>query len=236
VPETKANDDDADLLVDETNKSSADNLAKKEHHFIEIDLMQDTIRKQLLIDQYRELWGKYHGYQSPNSDQKDTVDDKMDTVDKEDEDTEYKDDMDAHDVDEDEDVEVKVDGDENFIPEDEPDDDDEDDDDTVCDHEENPDDVGEDKAGEGVKEIKVKKVNAFETKWVYNYNDLVSFYNTNGNCHIHHWLLWKATHWAIGCMTRERNSSVDNLHMIESTCFLTYNLNSRRSQMLLEPS
>jgi hypothetical protein len=29
VPETKANDDDADLLVDETNKSSADDLGEK---------------------------------------------------------------------------------------------------------------------------------------------------------------------------------------------------------------
>jgi hypothetical protein len=76
VPETKANDDDADLLVDETNKSSADDLAKKERNSIEIDLMQDTIRKQLLIVQYRDLWGEDHRYQSPNSDQKDAVDEK----------------------------------------------------------------------------------------------------------------------------------------------------------------
>jgi hypothetical protein len=33
----KANDDDADILVDETNKSSADDLAENEHHSIEID-------------------------------------------------------------------------------------------------------------------------------------------------------------------------------------------------------
>jgi hypothetical protein len=87
VPETKANDDDADLLVDETNKNSPDDLAEKERHSIEIDLMQDTIRKQLLIDQYRDLWGEDQRYQSPNSDQMDTVDDKTDNVDKEDEDT-----------------------------------------------------------------------------------------------------------------------------------------------------
>jgi hypothetical protein len=44
--------------------------------------------------------------------------------------------------------------------------------------------VGEDKSGEVVKEIKFKKVNAFEMKWVKNYNDIVSFYNTNGHCRI----------------------------------------------------
>jgi hypothetical protein len=121
------------------------------------------------------------------------------------------DDTETDDVDEDEDVEVKADEDESFVPEDEPDDDDEGDDDAVCDHEENPDDVGEDKAGAGVKEIKVNKVNAFKTKWVHNDNDLVSFYNTNGNCRTPAGSLRrKATRWAIGCMTRERNSSVDN--------------------------
>jgi hypothetical protein len=98
VPETKANDDGDDLLVDETNKSSADDLVEKERHSIKIDLMQNTIRKQLLIDQYRDLWGEDHGFQSSNSDQKDTVDDKTGNVDKEDEDTEDKDNMDADDV------------------------------------------------------------------------------------------------------------------------------------------
>jgi hypothetical protein len=180
VLETKANDDDADLLVDEMNKSSADDLAEKEHHSIEIDLMQDTIRKQLLIDQYRDLLGEPHGYQSPNSDQKDTLDDKTDNFDKEYEDTADMDDTEIDD--EDEDVEVKADEDESYVPEDDSDDDDEGDDDAVCDHDDNTDDVGEDKAGEGVKEIKVNKLNAFETKWVHNYNDIVSFYNTNGNC------------------------------------------------------
>jgi flagellar biosynthesis component FlhA len=52
VPDTKSNEDDADILVDETNKSSADDLGVKERHSIEIDLMHDTIRKQLLKDQY----------------------------------------------------------------------------------------------------------------------------------------------------------------------------------------
>jgi hypothetical protein len=75
VPETKANNNDADILSDETNKSSTDDLNEKERHSIEIDLVQDTIRKKLMKDQYRDLWGEDHGYQSPNSDQKDTVDD-----------------------------------------------------------------------------------------------------------------------------------------------------------------
>jgi hypothetical protein len=43
VPETKA-----DLLVDEKNKRIPDDLSENEHNSIEIDLMQDTIRKQLL--------------------------------------------------------------------------------------------------------------------------------------------------------------------------------------------
>jgi hypothetical protein len=47
-----------------------------------------------LKDQYRDLWGKDHGYQSPNSgDHKDTVDDETDNVDKVDEDIVDKDDM-----------------------------------------------------------------------------------------------------------------------------------------------
>jgi hypothetical protein len=86
VPETKSNDDGADLLVDETNKSSANDLSEKERHSIQINLMQDTIRKQLLKDQYRDLWGEDHGYQSPNSDQQDIVADETENFDKVDED------------------------------------------------------------------------------------------------------------------------------------------------------
>jgi hypothetical protein len=155
-----------------------------------------------LIDQYRDLWGEYHGYQSLNSDQKDIVDDKTENVDKEDEDTEDKDD-----VEEDEDVKFKADEDESFVPEDEPDDDDEgddDDDDAVCDQEENPDDVGEDKAGEGVKEINFKKLNAFKTKWVHTYKDLVSFYNTNGNCHIPHQFVTGEGYWLVNWVHDQR--------------------------------
>jgi hypothetical protein len=51
VTEMKANNDSADLLVDKTSKSSADDLGEKECHSLEMDLMQYTIRKQLLKDQ-----------------------------------------------------------------------------------------------------------------------------------------------------------------------------------------
>jgi hypothetical protein len=186
VPEMKANDDDADLLVDETNKISADDLSEKERHSIEIDLMQDTIRKQLLKDQYRDLWGKYHGYQSPNCDQQDTVADETDNVDNVDEDIVQKDETETDDVDEDEDededVEVKPDDDGSFVLSVEPDDDDEGDDDAVFDNEDNADDVGEDEVVEGVIETKNKKENYFLMKWVNTYNDIVSYYNTNGGC------------------------------------------------------
>jgi hypothetical protein len=60
--ETKANDDDADVLVDEKNKSSADDVSEKECDSNEIDLTQNSIRKQLLKNQYRKLWGEDHGY------------------------------------------------------------------------------------------------------------------------------------------------------------------------------
>jgi hypothetical protein len=65
--ETKGNDDDADVLVDEKNKRSADDVSEKERDSNEIDLMQNSIRKQLLKKQYRKLWGDDHGYRSPNS-------------------------------------------------------------------------------------------------------------------------------------------------------------------------
>jgi hypothetical protein len=62
VPETKANDDDADILVDEMSTSVNYVLAeKKEAHFREIDLMQDSIMKDLKVDRYRKLSGEEHG-------------------------------------------------------------------------------------------------------------------------------------------------------------------------------
>jgi hypothetical protein len=218
VPEKKANDDDADLLVEEMNTRSEDDLSEKERHSIEIDLMQDTIRKQLLKYQYRDLWGEYHGYHSPNSDQQDTVVDETDNFDNVDEDIIDKDETETDDVDEDEDededeyIEVKPDEDDSFGPGVEPDDDDACDDEAVCDNEDNADAVGEDEVLEGVIETNKKKVNAFLTKWVKNYNDIMSYYNINCNCRNPPagLLLWKATSWAIGCMTRERNSRNEN--------------------------
>jgi hypothetical protein len=59
-PETKGNDDVADAMVDDKNKSSADYVSGKERDSNEIDRMKNTIRKQLLKRRYRELWGKEH--------------------------------------------------------------------------------------------------------------------------------------------------------------------------------
>jgi hypothetical protein len=70
--------------------------------------MQNSIRKQLLKNQYRELCGKDHGYQSPNSDQHDIVADETDNVDKVNEDIVDKDETETDDEDEDEDEDVEV--------------------------------------------------------------------------------------------------------------------------------
>jgi hypothetical protein len=159
--ETKVKYDDADVLVDETNKSSAYGLSEKECASMEIDLMQNSIRKQLLKSQYRELWGEEHGYQSPNSDQQDIVADETDNVDKLNEDIVDKDETETYDVDEDEDkdedVEVNPDDDESYVPGVDLDDNDEDEDDAVCDNNDNADDVGEDEVVEGVIETNKNK-------------------------------------------------------------------------------
>jgi hypothetical protein len=186
------NDDDADVLVDETNKSSADDLSEKERASIEIDLMQNSIRKQLLKNQYRELWGEEHGYQSPNSYQQDIVADETDYVNKVNEDIVDKDETETDDANEDEDkyadedVEVNPDDDESYVPGIEPDDNDEDEDDAVCDNNDKADDVGEDEVAEGVIETNNKKETSFFKKWVNNNTDVVSYYNINCNCRIPH--------------------------------------------------
>jgi hypothetical protein len=54
----------------------------------------------------------------------------------------------------------------------------------VCDNNDNADDVGEDELVEGVIETKNKKENDFFKKWVNNYNNVVSYYNTSGNCRV----------------------------------------------------
>jgi hypothetical protein len=226
-------------LVDETNKSSADDLSEKERASKEIDLMQNSIRKQLLKNQYRELWGKEHGYQSPNSDQQDIVSDVTDNVDKVNEDIVDKDKTETDDVDEDEDedkdVEVKPDDDESYVPGVDLDDNDEDEDDAVCGNNDNADDVGEDEVVEAVIETNNKKENAFLTKWVNNYNDVVSYYNTNGNCCVpRNFATVEGS--MLGNWVHDQRKKFKTGQMIESTCFLTYNLTSLCRQMLLEPS
>jgi hypothetical protein len=61
--------------------------------------MQNSIRKQLLKNQHRELWGEDRGYQSPNSDHQDSVSDVTDNVDKVNEDIVNKDETETDDVD-----------------------------------------------------------------------------------------------------------------------------------------
>jgi hypothetical protein len=154
--------------------------------------MQNSIRKQLLKNQYREFWGEEHGYQSPNSDQQDIVSDVTDNVDNVNEDTVHKDKTETDDVDEDEDddedkdedAEVKPDDDESYVSGVDLDDNAEDEDDAVCGNNENAADVGEDEVVEGVIETNNKKDNDFLTKWVNNYSDAVSYFNTNGNCRV----------------------------------------------------
>jgi hypothetical protein len=144
------------------------------------------------VDQYIKLWGEEHGYQSSNSRQTASVDDGKDKFDKKDEDTEDNNDMDVDDQDEEEDVDGNADGDESFIPEDKLDYETTsdknvamDDDDVVeGDDEETSSEVGEDEVGTVMEEKKANKVNAFETKGVNNYNDLVDFYNARGDCRV----------------------------------------------------
>jgi hypothetical protein len=207
--ETKGNDEDADVLVDDKNKSSADNVSGKERDSNEIDLMQNSIRKQLMKKQYRELWGKDHGYwspNSPNSDHQDIVShvtvnvDKVnvDTVDKDETETDDVDEDEDKDKDEDEDVQVKPDDDSSYVPGVSLGVNDEDEDDVVGGNNDNADDVGEDELVEGVIDAEyvgddevVERVETntknqkrhYET-WVNNYNDIVSYYNTNGDCQV----------------------------------------------------
>jgi hypothetical protein len=205
-PETKGNDNDADAMVDDKNKSSADDVSGKERDSDEIDLMQNTIRKQLLKKQYRELWGEEHGYRSPNSDQQDIVSDATVNVDKANVDTVDKDETESDDVDEDEDedkdedVQVKPDDDSSYVPGVSLGDNDKDEDDAVGGNNDNADDVGEDELVEGVIDaedvvedevVKHVETNTKNQKhhyeaWVNNYNYIVSYYNTNGDCQVTH--------------------------------------------------
>jgi hypothetical protein len=51
--ETKGNNDNDDVLVDKKKKTGADDVSENESDSNEIDLMQYSIRKQLLRNQYR---------------------------------------------------------------------------------------------------------------------------------------------------------------------------------------
>jgi hypothetical protein len=203
-PETKSNNDDADAMVDDKNKSSADDVSGKERDSDEIDLMQNTIRKQLMKKQYRELWGEEHGYRSPNSDQQYIVSNVTVNVNKANVDTVDKDETESDDVDEDEDedkdedVQVKPDDDSSYVPGVSLGDNDEDEDDAVGCSNDNADDGGEDELVEGVIDaedvVEDEEVERVETNtknqkrhyeaWVNNYNDIVSYYNTNGDCQV----------------------------------------------------
>jgi hypothetical protein len=113
-----------------------------------------------------------------------------------DEDKDDNDDADADEDDEEEgeDEDVKADGDECYFPPD-----DELDDapmaeadppvsngvtDDVDDADGDAEETSEEGGGVGVEEMKDKKTNAFDTKWVKKYADLVHYYNANGDCHV----------------------------------------------------
>jgi hypothetical protein len=196
-PETKGNDDDTDAMVDNKNKSSADDVSGKERDSDEIDHMKNTIRKQLKKKRYRELWGEEHGYRSPPSEKQDTVSDVTVNVDKANVDTVDKDETESDDVDEDEDedknedVQVKPDDDSSYVPGISLGDNDEDEDDAVGGNNDNADDVGENELVEDVidaedvvecVETNTKNQKRHYEAWVKNYNDMVSYYNTNGDC------------------------------------------------------
>jgi hypothetical protein len=121
-----------------------------------------------------------------------------DTVDKDETETDDVDEDEGEDKDEDEDVQVKPDDDSSYVPSVSLDDKDEDEDDAVSGNNDNADDVGEDKVVEGVidaedvgedevvegVETNTKSQKRHYETWVNNYNDIVSYYNTNGDCQV----------------------------------------------------
>jgi hypothetical protein len=143
------------------------------------------------------LWGEEHRYRTPPSEQQDTVSDVMVNVDKANVVTVDKDETESDDVDEDEDedtnedVQVKPDDDSSYVPGVSLGDNDEDEDDTVGGNNDNADDVGEDELVEDVIDAEdvvegvdtnTKNQKRHYEAWINNYNDMVSYYNTNGHC------------------------------------------------------
>jgi hypothetical protein len=145
---------------------------------------------------YKELWGEEHGYRTPPIEKQDTVSDVTVNVYKADVGIVDKDETESDDVDEDEDedtnedVQVKRDDDSSYIPGVSLGDNDEDEDDAVGGNNDNADDVGEDELVEDVidaedvvegVETNTKNQKRHYEAWINNYNDMVSFYNTNGH-------------------------------------------------------
>jgi major membrane immunogen (membrane-anchored lipoprotein) len=62
----KGNNNVADAMVDDKNKSSVDDVSGKVFDSNEIDLMQNNIRKSLMKRKYKGVWGEYHGYHPPH--------------------------------------------------------------------------------------------------------------------------------------------------------------------------
>jgi hypothetical protein len=120
------------------------------------------------------------------------------TVDKDETETDDVDEDENEDKDEDEDVQVRPDDDSSYVPVVSLGDNDEDEDDAVGGNNNNANDVGEDEVVEGVIDAEDvgedKIVEGVETNtknqkrhyetWVNNYNDVVSYYNTNGDCQV----------------------------------------------------
>jgi hypothetical protein len=159
--------------------------------------MYNNMRKSLLRRRYKEVCGKEHGYQSAPIGNPGTASDVTVNVDKAevcsvDKDETESDDVDEDDEDTNEDVQVKLDDDSSYIPGISlgDNDEDEDEDDSVGGYNNNADDVGEDKSVEDVivdedvvggVETNTKMQKLHYEEWVNNYNNVVSFYTTNGH-------------------------------------------------------
>jgi hypothetical protein len=155
--------------------------------------MQNRTRRSLLRRQNEEVWGIPHQSQSSTSENPDTASDVTVSVDKAEVGSVDKDETESDEVDEDEDtnedVQVKRDDDSSYVPgilsvEN-------DEDDAVGGSNDNADDAGEDKSVEDViiaedeaggVETNTNKQKLHYEAWVNNYNEMVSFYNTNGHC------------------------------------------------------
>jgi hypothetical protein len=195
VADAMVDNDVADALVDDRKTSSVDDVSAQESDSNEIDRMQNRMRRSLLSRKYKEVWGVAHRSQSSASENPDTASDVTANVDKADVGSADMDEMESDDIDEEEDtnrdVEENRDDDSSYVPGTSLGDNDEDKDDSVGDINDNAVDVGADEAVEDVivaedevvgVESRNKKQKLHYDAWVNNYNEMVSFYNTNGHC------------------------------------------------------